>query len=380
MQINQKYQQQNSLLMEIAVLAKDTPDLIDLSIGDLDVTTNESIIAAAFAAAKNGETKYTAPDGTKTFLGAVCRYYKKRYHMTISENEVRATVGAMHGMYLALMALVDKGDEVIIHEPYFTPYKEQVLACQGIPVFVATNPAENYQLDVEKLAEKITDKTKIIIINSPNNPTGAVFTKETMQKIADLAIANNLYIFSDEVYEAYCFNENFTPMMSYAPQNTITFNSFSKTFAMTGWRIGFMIAPEQIIDACRNVSEFVTFTAPSISQAAGVFALDNWEELFSEVASLVYDRLRYIEKRVGKINFLSMGEVSGSLYAYLDISKTNLDSLTFVKKVLAECHVLLVPGVAFGETTGKDQVRIAANQPVSILKSAFDRLAKLTFS
>ncbi len=372
-------QPEENLLMEIATLAKKTPNLIDLSIGDPDLITDATIIEAAFADVKAGHTKYTASDGSADFIQTVVDFYQKQYQLTFSPSQVRGTVGALHGMYLALAAIIDPGDEVIIHEPYFSPYKQQVELVGGVPVFIPTFEKDGFQIDVEVLRSAITEKTRAIIINSPNNPTGAVFSPETFEKIAAVAIEHDLLILSDEVYEAFCFDDTFVPMAAFAPENTITFSSFSKAFAMTGWRIGYMIAPESINLTAKLINEAIAYSAPTPSQRAGIYALNHYDTLVPQVVSVFKERLTYIEQRVAEIPFLSLSPVKGSMYAFINIEQTGLDSVSFVEKLLKETSVLMIPGKAFGETTGDGYVRLAATQSLDLLKEAFDRIAACSF-
>ncbi|MFD2306739.1 pyridoxal phosphate-dependent aminotransferase [Enterococcus termitis] len=367
-----------NILMDIATLAKQVPNLLDLSIGDPDLITDETIINAAFTDAKNGHTKYTASGGSQEFIETVVAFYEKQYGLSFEPTQVRATVGALHGMYLTLQVLLDAGDEVIIHEPYFSPYKDQVIFAGGQPVFIPTYEEDGFQINIDVLKAAITDKTKAIIINSPNNPTGAVFSPETFKAIAELAIKHDFYILSDEVYETFCFYDDFVPMATFAPENTITFSSFSKAFAMTGWRIGYMIAPAYINEAAKLINESITYSAPSPSQQAGIYALNHAEQLVPKVVSVFKERLEYIEQRVAQIPFLSLHPVKGSMYAFINISKTGLTSVPFVEKVLKETNVLMIPGKAFGETTGDEYVRLAATQDISVLKEAFDRIEKMS--
>jgi aspartate/methionine/tyrosine aminotransferase len=372
-------QPEENLLMEIATLAKKTPNLIDLSIGDPDLITDATIIEAAFADVKAGHTKYTASDGSADFIQTVVDFYQKQYQLTFSPSQVRGTVGALHGMYLALAAIIDPGDEVIIHEPYFSPYKQQVELVGGVPVFIPTFEKDGFQIDVEALKAAITEKTRAIIINSPNNPTGAVFSPETFEKIAAVAIDHDLLILSDEVYEAFCFDDTFVPMAAFAPENTITFSSFSKAFAMTGWRIGYMIAPESINLTAKLINEAIAYSAPTPSQRAGIYALNHYDTLVPQVVAVFKERLTYIEQRVAEIPFLSLSPVKGSMYAFINIEQTGLDSVSFVEKLLKETSVLMIPGKAFGETTGDGYVRLAATQSLDLLKEAFDRIAACSF-
>lgn len=372
-------QPEENLLMEIATLAKKTQNLIDLSIGDPDLITDATIIEAAFADVKAGHTKYTASDGSADFIQTVVDFYQKQYQLTFSPSQVRGTVGALHGMYLALAAIIDPGDEVIIHEPYFSPYKQQVELVGGVPVFIPTFEKDGFQIDVEVLKSAITEKTRAIIINSPNNPTGAVFSPETFEKIAAVAIEHDLLILSDEVYEAFCFDDTFVPMAAFAPENTITFSSFSKAFAMTGWRIGYMIAPESINLTAKLINEAIAYSAPTPSQRAGIYALNHYDTLVPQVVAVFKERLTYIEQRVAEIPFLSLSPVKGSMYAFINIEQTGLDSVSFVEKLLKETSVLMIPGKAFGETTGDGYVRLAATQSLDLLKEAFERIAACSF-
>lgn len=378
--IAQRHQQPaENILMDIATLAKQVPNLLDLSIGDPDLITDERIIEAAFTDVKNGHTKYTASGGSQEFIDTVAQFYQKQYGLSFESNQIRATVGALHGMYLTLQVILDPGDEVIIHEPYFSPYKDQVIFAGGKPVFVPTYEEDGFQINIDVLKAAITDKTKAIIINSPNNPTGAVFSPETFKAIADLAIEHNFYILSDEVYEAFCFYDEFVPMATFAPEHTITFSSFSKAFAMTGWRIGYMIAPAYINEAAKLINESITYSAPSPSQQAGIYALNHAELLVPTVVSVFQERLEYLEQRIIKIPFLSLHPVKGSMYAFINISRTGLTSVPFVEKVLKETNVLMIPGKAFGEITGDDYVRLAATQDITVLKEAFDRIEQMNF-
>lgn len=372
------HQPEESILMEIANLAKKSTNLIDLSIGDPDLITDEAIIQAAFEDAKKGHTKYTAPDGSAEFIEAVIKFYQKTYGLTFAPDQVRATVGALHGMYLALQVLLNEGDEVIIHEPYFSPYKEQVIAAGGTPVIIPTYEKDGFQIDSKILEEAVTPKTKALILNTPNNPTGAVFSKETCEKIAALAKKHHFYILSDEVYEAFSFYEKFTPLASLAPENTITFGSFSKAFAMTGWRIGYMIAPSYINEAAGLLNENVAYSAPTPSQRAGIYALEHSEELIPKVVDVFKERMEYIAERVTDIPYLSLHELKGSIYAFINISATGMTSVDFSKYLLEQTKVLVIPGKAFGDR-GDDYVRLAATQDMDTLKEAFDRMEQLTF-
>lgn len=369
---------EENILMDFTTMASQMDNLLNLSIGDPDLVTNLAISQAAFEDVKNGHTHYTASDGSADFIESVINFYQKQYDLNFEKNQVRATVGALQGMYLTLQVLLNKEDEVIIHEPFFSPYRTQVIEAGGTPVIIPTFEEDGFQINIDILKAAITPKTKAIIINSPNNPTGAVFSKETFKEIADLAIEHDFFILSDEVYEAFSFHEDFTPMATFAPNHTITFSSFSKAFAMTGWRIGYMIAPDYINAACKLLNEDITFSAPTPSQRAGIYALNNYQELVPEVVAVFKERLEYVEKRVKEIPFLSLHPVKGSIYAFINISAFGLTSMDFATKLLQEQQVLVIPGKAFGNS-GDNYIRLAATQSIDVLKEAFDKIEKLEF-
>lgn len=367
-----------NILADIGTLAKTTPNLIDLSIGDPDLITDDRIIQQAFLDVQQGHTKYTESGGSSDLIEAIQSFYQRTYQLDFAKNQIRATVGALHGMYLTLQTILDPGDEVIIHEPYFSPYKDQVLNSGGVPVFVPTYEKDGFTLDVALLEAAITSKTKALILNSPNNPTGAVFSQEIFSKIADLAKKYDFFILSDEVYDGFSFYTPFIPMATYAPDHTITFGSLSKNFAMTGWRIGYMVAPSYLNDAAKLINEGITYSAPTPSQRAAIYALNHAEELIPKVSSVFKERLEYVEKRVAEIDYLSLHPVKGSIYAFINIRKSGLDSMAFCHYVLQKTSVLVIPGLAFGES-GNDYIRLAATQNLAVLEEAFDRLAELVF-
>lgn len=367
-----------NILANIGTLAKTTPDLLDLSIGDPDIITDKTIIEAAFADVKAGHTKYTESGGEITFINAVIDFYKRLYHLEVAADQVRATVGASHAMYLALQVILDPGDEVILHEPFFSPYKEQIIQSQGVPVVVPTYEKDGFEIDIDLLEAAVSPKTKAFILNSPNNPTGAVFSKEAFAKIAALAEKYDFYIISDEVYDGFSFYSNFTPMLAFAPEHTILLGSLSKNFAMTGWRIGYMIAPPYINQVAKLLNEGITYSAPSPSQRAAIYALNHAETLIPQVTAIFQKRLEYIAERIAVIPYLSLHPVKGSMYAFVNITRTQMSSVPFSEYLLKETKVLVIPGLAFGES-GDNYVRIAATQPIPILKEAFDRLEDLSF-
>ncbi len=360
-------------------LAKGYSDIIDLSLGDPDQTTDEGIIEFAFNEARNGHTKYTDFRGDPELRDEIRAYYKSEFGVRIQDEEIMISTSACLGMYLALESILDPGDEVIIHAPYFTPYYQQIELAGGVPVELSTYEADGFQINVSLLEKALTERSRAIVINSPNNPTGAVFTQNTLNEIARIAVEHDLVIIADEIYGAYIFGGEFTSMitMDAIRDRLIVLNSFSKDYTMTGWRIGNIIAPKEIIKTCQIVNENVVFTAPSISQRGALYALRNREAIQPPAVKLYKDRVLYAAKRIGMIPWMHILKPQGTFYLFINIEKTGLSSAEVSRRILEEAQVLTIPGNAFG-ACGEGYIRIACTVDQSVLKTAFDRIEKIT--
>lgn len=363
------------------VIAKSFDDVINLSLGDPDVITHNIIIDNAFNDAKAGHTKYTDFRGDPELRQEIINYYKEEYKMNIKDEEVFVCTSACHGMYLALEAIIDDGDEVILQAPYFTPYPQQVELARGIPIELPTYEEEDFQINIERLESCITERTKALIINSPSNPTGNCLTVEVMEKIAAIAEKYNLIVIADDIYTSFSYQNTFVPFASLPnmKDRTITINSFSKNFAMTGWRIGNIIAPDYIINVIQQINENVVFTAPSISQRAAIHALRNRHEIQPPMIEEFRKRMFYAAERINKIPKLSViYPPKGSFYLFMNIKETGLTSEEAADLILKEAHVVTLPGNAFG-ACGEGYIRIACTVDVEKLKEAFDRIEKIKF-
>lgn len=356
-------------------LSRDYDDLIDLSIGDPDLHTDERVINSAFTDAKDGHTHYTEPAGYLDLRIAICEHYKVNYNYNVSVEECMVTTSGCHGMWLVLETILDDGDEVIIPEPYFTPYPQQVVLTRGKPVFFPTLEEEGFQINTEALQRYITNRSKAIIINTPNNPTGVCYTKETLKDIAQLAIEHDLIVIADDIYTAFSYDEPFIPITTLEGmrERTISVRSFSKDYCMTGWRVGCVVAPKDIIKEMLDINENNVFTAPSISQRAALHALTMKDEVQIPIINEFKTRLKYAYKRVENNSYLSAVKANGGLYVYINIKKTGLTSKEFCSKLLKEKHILVLPGYAFGES-GEGYIRIALTVEINKLKEAFDRM------
>lgn len=378
--ISKRYWQDKSTAMgKSGEMAKAFDDVINLSLGDPDLITDERIIDAAFADAKRGHTKYTDFRGDPELRAEIVKFYKEDYNMDVADEEVFVCTSGCEGMFLALQAILDDGDEVIIQAPYFTPYKQQIELARGVAVELTTLEEEDFQISIERLESLITEKTKAIIINSPSNPTGNCLTVETMEKIGQVAKKHDLLVIADDIYTAFSYQNPFVPFASLPgmKKRTITLNSFSKNFTMTGWRIGNIIAPAEIIRVIQQINENVVFTAPSISQRAALFALRHRKEIQPAMVEEYRKRMFYAAERINEIPKLSVANPpKGSFYLFVNIKETGLTSEEAAELFLREAHVLVLPGNAFG-TCGEGYLRIACTVGVDTLKEAFDRIGRI---
>jgi len=359
-------------------LSKQYDNLINLSLGDPDIVTHELIIENSMEDAKAGHTKYTDFRGDPELRDEIRKFYKEEYDVNIEDEEVFVATSGCLAMYLALEAILDDGDEVILQAPYFTPYPQQVQLARGIPVSLDTCEKDDFQIDIERLEGLINERTKAIIINSPSNPTGCCLTKATMEKLALVAIKHDLIVIADDIYTAFSFSEPFIPIISIngMKERTIVINSFSKNFTMTGWRIGNIIAPDLIIKTIQQINENVVFTAPSISQRGAIHALRNRRTIQPPMIEEYRNRTFYAAERINRIPNMSVLRPTGTFYLFINVKDTGLDSITVSDILLKEAQVLTIPGIAFGEC-GEGYIRIACTVGIDKLKEAFERIEKV---
>jgi len=353
-------------------------DIINLSLGDPDLITDEKIIDGAMRDAKLGHTHYTDSYGDPELRREIIKYFKEDYAISFEDEEIMVTTSGCHAMWLVLEAILYDGDEVIIHEPYITPYPQQIELARGKPVVLETYEEEEFQINVERLEKLITNRTKAIIVNTPNNPTGVCFSRKTMEDIARVAIKYDLIVIADDIYTSFSYAEPFIPivLLPGMKERTITIGSFSKNFAMTGWRIGYVMAPEFIIKTMKDINENNVFTAPSVSQRAAIYALRLRNEICPEIVEEYKKRMMYAYERICKIPNMSCLPPKGSIYLFVNIKKAGLTSEEVCDKLLEEAHVLALPGNAFGRC-GEGFIRLALTIDIEKLKEAFDRMENM---
>ena len=362
-----------------ANMASQFDDLINFSIGDPDLACDEGIINAAFADAKAGYTHYTPASGYPELRRAIAESYKEDYDLDFTADEVFICASASHGLLLVLEAILNPGEEVLLIAPYFSSYAGQVKLARGVPVEVDTTFEEGFQVNVERLEAAVTPRTRAIILNTPCNPTGVCLSRENMAALADFAKRHDLIVVADDIYTIFSYGEPFLPIVSLPGmrERTVTLNSFSKNYLMTGWRIGSILAPAPFIDAVREINEGIIYCAPSISQRAALYALRHRSEICPPIAAEYKKRLNYCAERINAIPKMHvLTPPGGTFYLFVDVRETGLSSEEVVMRLLHEAHVLTIPGSGFGKC-GEGFLRLACTIDNEKAGEAFDRIAKM---
>lgn len=352
-------------------------DVISLGIGEPDFTTPKPILEAGIRSLQAGETHYTSNAGKLELRQGIAANLKKLYGVGYDPvSEIIATVGVSEALYLTFTALLDPGDEVIIPTPCFVSYQAEVYLAGGVPVEIATRMENNFQVDPADIRKAITPRTKVIFIGYPSNPTGAVAERETLLEIAKIAIENDLMVVSDEIYDrlVYGFKHVCFPALGEEiKQRTVLLGGFSKSHAMTGWRIGYAAAPAAIIAGLVRIHQYTIMSAPTTAQDAAIEALKGDAYVTEMVAE--YNRRRQLI--VNGLNHLGLKtfEPRGAFYAFPNIAASGMDDESFAEKLLAEEHVAVVPGSAFG-AGGAGFVRCSYATSYEKIEEALRRMEK----
>ncbi|ASJ17370.1 aromatic amino acid aminotransferase [Thermococcus chitonophagus] len=367
---------QRSKIRELFERASKMENVISLGIGEPDFDTPANVKEAAKRALDEGWTHYTPNAGIQELREAIVEYYKKFYDVDVEVDNVIVTAGAYEATYIAFETLLEQGDEVIIPDPAFVSYVEDAKLAEAKPIRIPLREENDFMIDPDELLELVTKRTRMIVVNYPNNPTGAVLDKKVAKAIAEIAQDYNIYILSDEPYEHFLYDDaKHYPMIKFAPENTILVNSFSKTFAMTGWRLGFAIAPSQIIKDMVKLHAYVIGNVTSFVQVAGVEALrseESWkavEEMRREYA----ERRKLVLDRLKKMPYINVREPKGAFYIFPNISETEMSSEEFSEWLLEKARVVVIPGTAFGKN-GEGYIRISYATSKEKLIEAMDRI------
>jgi len=338
-----------TLSRQLFMMAKQYEDVIDFTLGDPDVPTPKAICDAAYNAASNGKTHYAPNAGLPTLREAIAKQVSIESGIYFSANNVAVTIGATEAVYMSFMACINPGDEVIILAPYWVQYENIVKLLGGKPVIVDTLK-EDFEPDLIAIHKAINEHTKAIVINSPNNPSGYVYKEIFLRELAEMASANNILIFDDEAYRSLVYEGEFPSIAKHCKKEGIVIiNSFSKEFAMTGWRVGYVVADENFINTVVKFQQNIAVCVSTPNQYAAIEAITNKNKYAGGIKDVFLKRRDVLTRELSKIDKLKFKAPAGTFYAFIDISSTGMDSKTFCFSLLEKQHVALIPGVAFGE-------------------------------
>ncbi|MBR5508409.1 MAG: aminotransferase class I/II-fold pyridoxal phosphate-dependent enzyme [Clostridia bacterium] len=348
-------------------------DAISLGVGEPDFVTPWHIRDAGIYSLEKGHTYYTSNAGLKELREEICNYYNK-FDLSYTPDEVLVTVGGSEAIDLALRTVIEPGDEVIIHEPSFVCYKPCISLAGGVPVVIETKKEDSFKLMAEDIEKCITPKTKMLILSFPNNPTGAIMKKEDLEPIAEIAIKHNLIVLSDEIYAELSYGSKHISIASLSgmKERTIVVNGFSKAFAMTGWRLGFAIANENILKAMTKVHQYAIMSSPTTSQYSAIEALRNGSDSIRMMVN-EYDKRRKIITSGFNDMGLTCFDPQGAFYIFPSIKSTNMTSTQFCENLLNDQKVALVPGNAFGDS-GEGFVRVSYAYGLEQINEAMRRI------
>lgn len=354
-----------SITLEITAKAKalreEGVNVVSFSAGEPDFNTPENIIDAAICAMKDGKTKYTPTSGILELRKAICTKFKNDNELIYETNQIVVSTGAKQSLANAFLAILNKGDEVIIPTPYWVSYPELIRLADGVPIYVNNIEENDYKYRIEDLRKVVTNKTKAILLNSPNNPTGSIYSKEELIEIAEFAKENDLIIISDEIYEKLIYDDNkhisIASISEDAYKRTIVVNGLSKSYAMTGWRVGYSASSKEIATLMSSIQSHMTSNINSISQYAAIEALSGSQDSLNKMIVEFKKRRDYMVERLDKIHGVSYIMPKGAFYIMVNIGqyfgKSILNnsinsSLEFSKNLLEIEKVAVIPGIAFG--------------------------------
>ncbi len=357
-------------------LVAEMPECISLGVGEPDFQTPWDIRDAAINSLEIGRTKYTANAGLKELRTEICAWLKRKYGLEYTFDQTLVTVGGSEAIDLAIRALVGPGDEVIIPEPCFVCYDPITTLTGGVPVPVATTVENEFRVTAEQIRNAITDRTKVLVLGYPNNPTGAALRHEDLEAIAEVLRGTDIIVLSDEIYSELSYGSRHESIAGFEgmKERTIVVNGFSKTFSMTGWRLGYAVGPKPLIAAMTKIHQSCIMSAPTTSQFAAISALKDCDD------DVEYMRRQYDVRRqycVRKLNEMGLKtfEPKGAFYVFPDISSSGMTSDEFCEALLQKKHVAIIPGNAFG-ACGEGYARISYAYSIDHLREAMKRIAE----
>lgn len=357
-------------------VANTMENVISLGVGEPDFDTPWHIREEGIYSLEKGRTYYTSNAGLLPLREEISRYLKQRFQLPYRADEILVTVGGSEAIDIGFRSMLDQGDEVIIPEPCFVSYLPCVKMAGGVPVEISLEEKDNFKLTGKKLREAITEKTKMLVLPFPNNPTGAVMTAEELQVIADIVKEHDLFVMSDEIYSELSYHGEHVSIASLPgmAERTVVINGFSKSFAMTGWRLGYAAGPGEIIRQMTKVHQYLIMSAPTTSQYAAIEALKNGLEDVERMRESYNQRRRFLVKELNDMG-IPCFEPHGAFYVFPNISRFGMTSEEFATRLLHEQRVAVVPGDAFG-ACGEGFLRISYAYSIDNLKHALEKIQK----
>ena len=356
-------------------LAADMPHCISLGVGEPDFKTPWSVRDAGIRSLELGRTKYTANSGLKELRGEICNYLQRRFDLHYKEENILVTVGGSEAIDLTIRAVIQPGDEVIIPEPCFVCYEPITQLTGGVPVHIATRAEDQFRLTADQLRAAITPRTKLLIFPYPNNPTGAVMSAAEMEEIAAVLRETNVLVLSDEIYSELTYGLDRHVSIASLPgmaERTIVVNGFSKSYAMTGWRLGYAAGPAPLVKVMTKIHQSCIMSAPTTSQYAAITALRQCDDQIEMMRDEYNRRRRYVVKALNEMG-LTCFEPRGAFYVFPSIQISGLTSSEFCEQLLREKEVAIIPGSAFG-ASGEGYARISYAYSVDHLQTAMKRI------
>lgn len=358
-------------------IASERKDVISLGVGEPDFDTPWHIRDEGIYSLEKGKTFYTSNAGLMELREEICKYYSRRFNVDYTpKSDVIITVGGSEAIDIALRAMVDPGDEVIIPQPCYVSYEPCAILAGGKPVIIELKNENQFRLTPEELLAAITDKTKILVLAFPNNPTGAIMEKEDLEKIAKICIEKDIFVLSDEIYAELTYNKEHVTIASLPgmQERTIVINGFSKAYAMTGWRLGYALGPKEIIAQMTKIHQFCIMCAPTTSQYAAVEALRNGDSDVDMMRQSYNQRRNFLMNAFKEMK-LPCFEPFGAFYVFPDIREFNMTSEEFAFALIDAENLAVVPGTAFGDS-GEGFLRISYAYSLEKLKIAMERMAR----
>lgn len=358
------------LLAKARLLEAEGRDIIHMELGEPDRPPPQNVVEAAVKAVQEGYSTYTSTQGIIELRAAVSGFYKREYNVEVDPGRIVVTMGVSPALFLIFSSLLNPGDEIVIHEPYYPPYPQCIEYLGGKAMSVKLDPAAGFPIETERLLKAVTAKTKAILVNSPSNPTGMMSDRDGLKTLADSGIT----IISDEIYHRITYGIKAASILEFT-DNCFVMNGFSKVFGMTGWRLGWIICPEDFVVPLRNVHMNFFLSANSFVQRAGACALNGPQEYVNETIDIYDKRRRYLISELAKLDWELASNPQGAFYLLVDISSTGMNGMELADKLLEEAGVAVTPGLDFGEI-GENYIRFSYATAIDRIEEGVRRIRR----